>query len=86
MSVYVDDYRARYGRLVLSHMMADTDAELEGMARALGLDPSWKHGDHYDVCQSKKRRAIELGAVAVTAREIVRVRMRRRANEPGFAH
>lgn len=75
--VYVDDYRAPYGRMVMSHMMADTPEELEEMARKLGLKRRWKQSPHryphYDVCQSKRRRAIELGARPVTCRELVRM-------------
>lgn len=58
-------------------MLADTDAELEAMARSLGLKPAWRHGDHYDLCQANKARAIALGARAITRREAVRLRRRR---------
>lgn len=75
--VYVDDYRAPFGRMLMSHMMADTDGELEEMARRLGLKGRWKQSPHrhphYDVCASKRRRAIELGAQSVTCRELVRI-------------
>lgn len=72
--VYVDDYRAAFGRMRMSHMVADTDEELEAMARALELKRSWKQSPqrhpHYDVCESKRRRAIQMGARAVGCREL----------------
>jgi len=74
--VYVDDYRAPYGRLLLSHMIADTEAELDRMAEALELRPEWKQpsrrsrGPHFDVSEGKRQEAIRLGAVAVTCRQL----------------
>lgn len=66
MSVYVDDMRAPYGRLVLCHMVADTEDELHAMADKVGLARKWYQGDHYDVCLSKRAKAIEHGAKLVT--------------------
>jgi len=69
MTVYVDDVRHRYGRMVMAHMWADTEAELHEMAQAIGVarrwfqrppKASWKH---YDICLSKKAEAIRRGAV-----------------------
>lgn len=79
MTVYVDDMRARVGRLVLSHMVADSDAELCRMADAIGVARRWHQGDHFDVCQAKRRAAIRLGAVALSRRTLARmVAVRRR--------
>lgn len=78
MTVYVDDMRARFGRLVMCHMMADTELELHKMADAIGVARRWYQGDHYDICISKRRRALELGAVAITMREAAAMRVRRR--------
>ena len=77
MSVYVDKASNRRGRMVMSHMMADSNAELDEFAARLGLQPSWRHGDHYDVSQSKQALAIKLGAIEVPARELVAMRKRR---------
>ena len=81
--VYVDDHRAFYRRMIMSHMMADTDEELEAMARKLGLKRRWKQSPyrhpHYDVCQSKRREAVRLGARVVSSRELVELFYRRRS-------
>jgi len=59
-------------------MQADTLAELHAMAVRLGLRREWfqsKPGrpwhDHYDLTESRRRQAIELGAIAVGRREAV---------------
>ena len=74
MSVYVDNFRAPYGRMIICHMLADTEAELHAMADAIGVARRWFQGDHYDICLAKRAKAIALGAVEVTTREIVRIR------------
>lgn len=85
MSVYVDDMKARFGRMVMCHMIADSTEELHAMADQVGVARRWlqKGGtaeEHYDVCLAMKSRAIALGAVEVTKRELVRkIRARRPA-------
>ena len=69
MSVYVDDMRARYGRLIMCHMIADSDAELHAMADAIGVDRRWHQGDHYDIALSKQALAVAAGAVEITWRQ-----------------
>ncbi len=81
MACYVDDMRAPYGRLILCHLLADSEAELESMARSLGLKPSWRHNDHYDICLSKRALALSLGAVPISLREACRIRIARRERE-----
>lgn len=62
-----------------SHMFADTIEELETFARMLGLRPEWqqisrnpKKGGfvHYDLVESRRRQAINLGAQSVSYREL----------------
>lgn len=74
MTVYVDDMRAPYGRMVMCHMIADTDDELHAMAAAIGVARRWhqKPGtarSHYDIALIKRAIAVQLGAVEITWRQ-----------------
>ena len=82
MSVLIDSYNGLgpKGRRYC-HMMGHTDVELEAMARALGLQPSWRHGDHYDVTAAKKVEALKLGAIEVDAVKLVELRISRRPTQ-----
>ena len=64
--------------------------ELHALADALGIERRWFQGDHYDVPEDYRERAIALGAVPVTSRELIRrlldsgLRQRKRHREiPG---
>lgn len=74
MSVYVDDMRkkVKLNRFPAywSHLFADTSEELEFFARQLGLKPEWVQypgtwKEHYDVTDTVRKKAIELGAIPV---------------------
>ncbi len=69
MTVYVDDMAAPYGRgrrkMILCHMIADTDDELHAMAWTIGVRRKWFQGDHYDICKSKRALAVSAGAVEI---------------------
>jgi hypothetical protein len=73
--VYVDQYFAQYGRMQMSHMIADTLDELHAMADKIGVARKWfqKHASipHYDVCKSKRELAIKFGAIPVERRDFV---------------
>lgn len=79
MTVYVDNMRARFGRMVMCHMIADTEDELHAMARRIGVKRRWYQGDHYDICLAKRAMAVQHGAVEVTMRELGCMAMRGRA-------
>ena|SRR5688572_12015318 len=80
MSVYVDNaripYRGRGGRMMLmSHMIADTSAELTAMAQRIGVDREYlqdegTYREHFDICLSKRRKAVALGAKEITQRQL----------------
>lgn len=73
--VYVDNARIPFRRMLMCHLLADSEFELHAMAAAIGVARRWFQGDHYDVCLTKRAKAIELGAKAITdRREIVAVR------------
>lgn len=74
MTVYVDDMRIAYGHMRMSHLLADSSAELAAFAAELGLKPDWLQQagtayEHYDVSDSKRRAALELGARPITLRQ-----------------
>ena len=73
--IYVDNARIPFGRMRMSHLMADTSEELHDVARDLGLSrwiqKSGEPGEHLDVSMSKREEAIRLGAKAVRSRELV---------------
>jgi len=84
MTVYVDDMRAKFGRMVMCHMIADTDAELHAMADRIGVARKWhqappKHRSHYDIALSKRESAIQAGAVPITWRQCGAMTARRQA-------
>ena len=56
-----------------SHLVSDESYdELHAMADALGIERRWFQRDHYDVPEDYRERAIELGAVPVSSRELIR--------------
>jgi hypothetical protein len=69
MTVYVDDVRHNFGRMVMCHMWADTEEELFAMVDKIGVqrkriqrppEASWVH---FDISIGKKRQAIKFGAI-----------------------
>lgn len=78
MTVYVDNMRAPYGRLIMCHMIADTDEELHAMADKIGVARRWHQGDHYDICLSKRALAVSFGAQEITLRQAGAMHARRK--------
>lgn len=76
MSVYVDDARHPYGRMLMCHMVADSAAELHAMADRLGIARRHFHRSHYNICQSKRAEALAAGANSITSREAAGKRRR----------
>ena len=66
MKVYVDEAKNPYGRMKMCHMTADNLDELHIMASRIGVRRKWfqdHRRPHYDICQSKRRLAIQYGAI-----------------------
>ena len=77
MTVYVDDVRHGFGRMIMCHMWADSLEELLAMADKIGVARKWiqghptlsfgKHRDafwvHFDVSFGAKAKALSAGAV-----------------------
>lgn len=77
--VYVDNMfetkLGRVGRMRMSHMIADSSEELFDMATRIGLDHKWvqfpgSYKEHFDICLTKRKRAVELGAKEITWKEL----------------
>jgi len=85
MTVYVDDMKAAFGRMVMCHMLADTDDELHAMADIIGVSRKWwqspakTSGSHYDIALSKRAIAVKNGAVEITIRQAAAMNSMRRA-------
>lgn len=73
MSVYVGVPMWPYRNMIMCHMVADSEDELDNFAFVLGLKPEWKQipkrqtgiGSlvHYDISKGMRNEAIKLGAI-----------------------
>jgi hypothetical protein len=84
MAVYVDDMRAQFGRMIMCHMLADTDEELHAMADKIGVARRWHqkagtHLSHYDICLSKRAIAVQFGAKEIVRADVARLIKAKRA-------
>lgn len=75
MSIYVDRAMIPYRGMLMSHMIADTPAELHVMARRLGLHREWYQDGssfpHYDICARKRAICLGMGGIELSRREFV---------------
>ena len=65
MSVYVDDANIPFGRMIMCHMIADTEEELLAMADKIGVARKWIQRTpgkpwrtHFDICLAKRKMAV----------------------------
>lgn len=79
MAVYIDNFyetgAGNFGRMKMSHMIADSHEELIEMADKIGVDRKWiqhkgTYREHFDICMSKRRKAIDCGATPINYREL----------------
>lgn len=85
MSVYVDNAQIPYGRMRMSHMIADSTSELVEMACRIGVDPKWiqkadTSHEHFDIAKFKRELAIANGAIPIDSRELSRKLIERHKN------
>lgn len=78
MAVYIDDINHPYGRMIMNHMIADTQEELLAMVDKIGVNRKWiqdkgTYREHFDICLGKKKLAIKNGAIEVNMRELVKI-------------
>jgi Protein of unknown function (DUF4031) len=75
MTVYVDDARNGFSRMVMCHMLADTPEELHAMASAVGLKWQWYQSPdkasfpHYDLSLTRRALAVAKGAKEISRKE-----------------
>jgi hypothetical protein len=77
VTCYVDDVQHKFGSMIMCHLWADSLEELLAMVDKIGVQRRWIQGHpelsigraknaswlHFDIAASKKRLAIENGAV-----------------------
>ncbi len=79
MPVYVDPLCKNgwvlRGRTVRNcHLVADTEQELHDFAAKIGMKRAWFQAGrvpHYDLTESRRARAVSMGAREITRREMV---------------
>lgn len=91
MAVYVDNMHesamGRFGRMKMSHMLADSREELDAMADRIGVARRWiqypgTYREHYDISLSARAKAVAAGAVEIDMREAAQmVAARRKARQ-----
>jgi hypothetical protein len=75
--VYVDNYYVtgvRFRGMKMCHMIADTTEELLAIVDAIGVQRKWiQHpgtpNEHFDICFSKRVKAVSFGAVEINYRD-----------------
>lgn len=79
MAVYVDNFyitgAGNFGRMKMSHMIADTRKELLDMCDKIGVQKKWIQDfdtprEHFDIAMAKRKLAIENGAIEINFREL----------------
>lgn len=73
MAVLVDEARWPWRGRRWAHLVSDSNYdELHELAQSIGLRRIGFQGDHYDVDETDRARALAAGAVPVNSRELVR--------------
>lgn len=92
MAIYVDEmvnnlWKIR-GRIVKNcHMWSDKDTEeLLEFAERIGLKRKWLQTSrkgliHFDLVESRRKRALELGAIPLTNREVYEMRKKNKKHQ-----
>lgn len=90
MSVYVDNMQAPFRNMVMCHMFADTPLELLAMADRIDVQRKWiqlppkASWVHFDIALTKRKLAVQAGAIEVEWRDIKRYADKQRT-DPAFA-
>lgn len=84
MAVYVDNMNAKYGRMKMCHLLADTEDELLAMADRIGVARRWHQfpgtaKSHFDICLNMRAKAVAAGAIEIEyPGDVARIMRRRR--------
>lgn len=73
MAVYVDKSIYPYRGMIMCHMLADSVEELHQMADTIGIKRKWfqkTETPHYDICKTKRRLAIQYGAIEIDRKKV----------------
>lgn len=79
MAVYIDNFyvtgAGKFGRMKMSHMIADNREELYAMVDKIKVQRKWIQDfgttrEHFDVCMEKRVLAIKHGAIPIGFREL----------------
>lgn len=87
--IYVDDAEVLKHGYAWFHLVADSIQELHEFATGIGLPARAFHRGarhpHYDVTANQRRRALEHGAAAISARDAVRICLQAASPGPAIA-
>jgi hypothetical protein len=83
MAVYVDNWKAKYKGMIMCHVIADSHDELIEFMNKIGVEKHWiqhenTHEEHFDICLSKRKEAVSLGAIEINFRDYARMINKRR--------
>lgn len=86
MAVYIDEAHIPFGRMLMSHMVADTTEELLEMADKIGINKKWlqnpgTYNEHFDVSKFKRELAIKHGAIPINSRLLAQMTIGRAQNK-----
>lgn len=88
MAVYIDDFEAPFQGMFMCHMVADTTDQLFEMVDRIGVNRKWIQypgttNEHFDICLSKKKKAVAAGAIQITARQYAEIVRNKDSAEQG---
>tara|TARA_R100000687_G_scaffold79040_1_gene72959 strand:- start:36 stop:314 length:279 start_codon:yes stop_codon:yes gene_type:complete len=91
MTVYVDNNKAKFKRMIMCHMAADTREELFAMVDAIGVQRKWiqckdTYKEHFDISSGKRDLAVSFGAVEVSRKDLARWMQRRKTLREKVRH
>lgn len=79
MTIYVDNAFIEHNNSKWCHLIGDTEKELHYFALMIGLELRWFQSPpkvkypHYDIVETKRKLAVQLGAVEVSTRELIKI-------------